>query len=112
MNAISLSEQKHSPCENERVILVGQEKICRYLTNSDIFSSLFTCIAPVYDVFTNDLGMNIDEAIGPMLWGNGKVGKNESLYLFAKHHIEMGHLEYGQNTVFERNAYGEWKRNE
>lgn len=76
-----------------------------------VFKS-FPCIAPVYDAFNQKLGINIDELIGPMLWGNGKVGKNESLYLYAIHHIEKGHVTYGQNTVFERNAYGEWKRNE
>ena len=70
----------------------------------------FPCIAPVRDTFINDLGIDIDNLIGNMLWGNGRVGKNGSLYLFAKHHIEMGYLEYGQNTVFERNAYGEWKK--
>jgi len=69
----------------------------------------FPCIAPVHNACINDLGINIDNAIGPMLWGKGKVGNNGSLYLFAKHHIEMGHLPYGQNTVFERDDYGEWK---
>lgn len=76
-----------------------------------IFKS-FPCIAPVYDAFNQKLGIYIDELIGPMLWGNDKVGKNESLYLYTIHHAEKGHVTYGQNTVFERNAYGEWKRNE
>ena len=43
-----------------------------------------------------------------MLWGDDRVGENGSLYLYAKHHIEIERLAYGQNTIYERCANGEW----
>ncbi len=67
----------------------------------------YPCAAPLHHLLINRLKINYAGYVGSMLWGNGKIGKNGSMYRFAEN-FDKSRIHYGREIAYRRGNYGLW----